>query len=90
MIEGWDSIDSLETEAPDRDEPSDQDVIDKLHVAVFNTPHGMRFLAYLKRTYLDKPVFVPGVGTEVGFMREGENNVVRDIHRRLIRGLMPK
>lgn len=91
MREGWASLDALGDEpTPDPNQPTDQEVIDRLHVAVFNNPAGMRLLAYWRERYLEAPVCVPGAGAEVGFHREGQNQFIRELRQRINRGLTPK
>ena len=46
--------------------------------ACFSTPAGKEVLAYLKEKYLDKPVCVIN-NVYYGYVREGQNEVVRAI-----------
>ena len=90
MRDGWASLDDAAVETPDPNLPSDQENIDRLHVAVFNNPAGMKLLAYWRERFLEAPVCIPGAGAEVGFHREGQNQFVREIRQRLKRGTEPR
>lgn len=46
--------------------------------ACFSTPAGKEVLAYLQKKYLSKPVCVID-NVYYGYVREGQNNVVREI-----------
>ena len=59
------------------------DVIEKrnsIFRACFSTPAGREVLAYLEEHYLSKPVWVID-NVYWGYVREGQNDVVRDIRR---------
>lgn len=56
----------------------------------FNTPAGRAVLAHLRSVTVDQSVFVPGItypgadglsAEQQGFMREGQNSIVREIER---------
>lgn len=84
-MSGWD--DFTEAKVPDE---AQVDLLDKLFVECFATEPGRKVLAYWKLKYLDQPVCVPGAGAEVGFHREGQNSLVREVMTRVRRGLTPK
>lgn len=57
---------------------------------VFNTPAGQYVLAHLRSLTIDQSTFVPGIAfpgadglsaAQQGFMREGQNTLVREIER---------
>ena len=57
------------------------DVLEKrnsIFRACFSTPAGKEVLAYLQEKYLSKPVCVID-NVYYGYVREGQNNVVREI-----------
>lgn len=70
---------------------SQKDYISSLYKSVFGTPQGQQLLNHMKEKYLESPVTPGQIGMGVdGVMlsmfqnvREGENNVVREIMRQL-------
>ena len=90
MPDGWEALEEPGRRLEASPEPDAHDLIEKMHVELLNNPLGRKFLGYLKAKYLDQPVCVPGVGSEVGFHREGQNDVVREMIKQLTKGLTPK
>jgi hypothetical protein len=54
----------------------------------FATASGKKVIAILQQTYLDKPSFVPGQdhSLEIGYFREGQNAVIRQMLAAIERG----
>jgi len=76
--EGLDFVDKMEA----IDEQKDKD---KLFAKIFNTPEGKLVLAELKSRTLDAPSWYPGANEHFGYVREGQNTVVREILTRIER-----
>jgi len=76
----WDSL---------RDEPEIVDNkisdIDKLVAKVFATKDGQQLLSWLKNKTIDQPSFYPGEDASYGYIREGQNSIVREIIQKLER-----
>lgn len=78
---GWEGLDFVDKmEAVD-----EQNNKDKLFAKVFNTPEGKLVLAELKSRTLDAPSWYPGANEHFGYVREGQNTVVREILTRIER-----
>jgi len=66
------------------DEPSVEE-IDKLHLRVFSTTDGTKLLKYLRSITIEQPTWYPGEEASHGYAREGQNSLIREIEKRLIR-----
>ena len=66
------------------DEPTVEEV-DKLHLRVFSTADGAKLLKYLRSVTIEQPTWYPGEDSSHGFAREGQNSLIREIEKRLIR-----
>lgn len=78
---GWEGLDFVDKmEAID-----DQKTTDSLFAKVFNTPEGKMVLAELRSRTLDAPSWYPGANEHFGYVREGQNTVVREILTRIDR-----
>jgi hypothetical protein len=64
---------------------SDIENLDQLYARVFTTEAGAKVLSHLRETTIERPCFTPGEDPSHGFMREGENEIVRSIERRIKR-----
>jgi hypothetical protein len=64
---------------------SDIDNLDELYARTFSTEAGQKVLSHLRQTTIERPCFTPGEDPSHGFMREGENEIVRSIERRIKR-----
>lgn len=81
-MEGWDFFDAA-PKAP-ADEPLKQD-IDILIARTFASEEGKQVLAWLRQVTIEVPAWVPGQDASYGFAREGQNSLVREIERRIVR-----
>jgi hypothetical protein len=59
--------------------------LDKIILRVFSSADGTKVLKFLKEQYLEKECWTPGNDPSYGFYRDGENAVVRDIIKRMVR-----
>jgi len=68
-----------------------QNEFNKLHVRVFSTEDGKKLLEQYRTDLIDNPSFVPEMGFEngasLGFYREGQNSIIRQMCIRLKKGL---
>lgn len=64
---------------------SDIEDLDQLYARAFTTEAGAAVLSHLRQTTIERPCFTAGQDPSHGFMREGENEVVRGIERRIKR-----
>jgi len=81
-------IDYLEQEQKEQAEVSKQeyDEINILYQKCFNTAAGKKVLEHLKKCTLSQPCWIPSPGNDGvhhGFIREGQNSVVRSIVERI-------
>jgi len=67
------------------DEEQSVEEIDKLHLRVFSTSDGSKLLSYLRSVTIEQPTWYPGEESSHGYAREGQNSLIREIERRLIR-----
>mgnify|MGYP003148574655 FL=1 len=79
--DGWDSLDfvNLETQS---DSENKKDV---LYSKAFSTPAGMEVLKDLKTRTVDGQSWYPGVPANFGYVREGQNMIIREILNRIER-----
>lgn len=82
MSEGWDFFEPARIDAP-ADQPK-QD-IDLLIARTFASEEGKQVLAWLRHMTIEAPAWVPGQEASYGFAREGQNSIVREIERRIVR-----
>lgn len=64
----------------DHDERS---VIDDAYLSLFSSPQGRVVLRDMVDRYLSEPTFRAGMDASMGYAREGQNSVVRDIYNRM-------
>lgn len=74
----WDQLLKIEEE-------QSVEEIDKLHLRVFSTSDGSKLLSYLRSMTIEQPTWYPGEESSHGYAREGQNSLIREIERRLIR-----
>lgn len=77
---GWDGLD-----AKPSDIPQGPDDVDVLFFKVFSTDDGRRLLNVLDNATIGQPSWTPGADASHGYMREGQNSIVREIHNRIRR-----
>lgn len=77
----WDNL--RETQNDNKiDLPSD---IDRLMLRLFTSQDGVKVLEYFKCKTIDLPSFHPGEDPSYGYIREGQNSIVREILMRVNR-----
>ena len=64
---------------------SDIEDLDQLYARAFSTEAGAKVLSHLRETTIERPCFTAGEDPSHGFVREGQNEVVRGIERRIKR-----
>ena len=77
------SWDSLHNEPEIITEPLSEE--DKLVAKVLSTSDGQKLLDLLKKKTLDQPSFYPGEDASYGYIREGQNSIVRELVQKLDR-----
>ena len=79
---GWDGLNFYESNT----NVSKQDLeLDILCAKVFTSPEGKKVLDYLIVKTLESPSWFPGSDPNYGFVREGQNSLVREILKRINR-----
>jgi len=78
---GWDDIDGA-PELLNETTRSATD-LDLLFARVFNNVDGRKILKFLRDSTIEQPCWVPGSDPSHGYMREGQNALVRYIEARI-------
>lgn len=83
-VEGWEGLRHAMPQSPEetRQEPSDTDL---LYLRVFGSDEGQKVLEHLRSLTIEQPTWYPGEDAAHGFAREGQNSLVREIERRLMK-----
>ena len=82
--EGWDEINAN----ADKDNKKLHDKqldLDRLYKKTFRTPEGQKVLEHLESITINQPCWIPGQNHSLGYSREGQNSIVREIKKRLER-----
>ena len=79
---GWDGLDAVAEEAVA--EPTQ---LDREFLNTFSTQDGKKVLDYLESVTVRQPAWSPGNDHSVGYSREGQNSIVREIQSRMRRAL---
>ena len=82
--EGWDGLRTVEPEVRKNNEES-RDDIDRLYLRVFGSDDGQMLLEHLRSLTIEQPTWYPGEDASHGYAREGQNSLVREIERRMMR-----
>ena len=61
----------------------------KLCLRVFSTEDGQKLMAWLRDTYVNVPIAVPGTDSSHAYFAEGCRNVVRDLEARINQARKP-
>jgi len=64
---------------------NEPDDLDRLYARVFSTRDGKKLLAHLRGVTIEQPTWYPGEDASHGYAREGQNSLVREIERRILR-----
>jgi len=80
-VEGWDFFEPQ----PDEGKPAEKQDIDILISKTFGSDEGQKVLAWLRGLTIEAPAWVPGQDASYGYAREGQNSLVREIERRIVR-----
>lgn len=81
--EGWDGLD----ESPQLDPAAAQAQyrLDMTYARAFASEAGQAVLAHLRSQTIEQAAWVPGQHHSLGYAREGQNSIVREIERRIRR-----
>ena len=84
IVEGWDGLRTIEPEIRQTNEEQRDDV-DRLYLRVFGSDDGQKLLGHLRSLTIEQPTWYPGEDASHGYAREGQNSLVREIERRMMR-----
>ena len=80
---GWEGLDAV---ADNRKQGMEQRELDVAFATIFTTTtDGKKVLAYLRKVTIDNPAWEPGADHSLGYAREGQNSIVREIIHRIER-----
>ena len=79
--EGWEGLTDLEVD----NKPPEASELDKNFFRTFQTEDGEKVLQYLKTFTIDQPTWTPGADASHGYLREGQNSIIREIINRIRR-----
>ena len=79
---GWDGLDATVKDI--KVEPSQ---LDKSYQRCFATQDGQKVLEHLVGITINQPAWMPGNDPSVGYSREGQNSIVREIQGRIRRAI---
>jgi len=79
--QGWEGLDFIEQ----MQVTDEQKKKDSLYAKIFSSAEGQIVLDDLKSRTIDKPSWFPGADEHYGYVREGQNAVVREILQRIER-----
>jgi hypothetical protein len=79
---GWDGLDAVADEAG-----SEPNQLDREFLNTFSSEDGKKVLAYLENITVRQPAWMPGSDPSIGYSREGQNSIVREIQARMRRAL---
>ena len=80
--EGWEGLDFTQN-----DNDVDSINMDMKYAKVFSTPEGKEVLENLKKMTIERPCWYPVLPANYGYVREGQNMIVRGINRRIERAI---
>ena len=79
-MSGWDELKGSPTEKVEEEQD-----IDFVFLRLFNTKDGKKILKFLEYKTVKQPTWYPGEEASHGFVREGQNSIIRDITKRIER-----
>lgn len=79
----WDEIDAIGKTADIRDVTQAREDLARLTLRVFGSEDGQKLLQWLRDSYVNVPIAVPGTDPSFAFYAEGCRSVVRDIEARI-------
>jgi|TARA_B100001939_G_C16600862_1_gene470948 hypothetical protein len=84
MKQGWDGIEFLDVKSKSETKDTELET-NKSFARTFETEEGKKVLEFLINKTLKQPTWVPGGDTSLGFAREGQNSIIREIQTRIAR-----
>lgn len=79
----WEELDAAGQTPDIRAVEQKREDLARLCLRVFGTEDGQAMLEWLRQTYVNVPIAVPGTDSSHAFFAEGCRNVVRDIEARI-------
>jgi hypothetical protein len=77
----WDDLDAVSNDI--RDAQQGRNDISRLMLRVFGSEDGEKLLEWMKETYVNVLVAVPGADSSHAYFAEGQRNVVRNLMNRI-------
>jgi len=84
MKQSWDGIEFLDVKSKSETKDTELET-NKSFARTFETEEGKKVLEFLINKTLKQPTWVPGGDTSLGFAREGQNSIIREIQTRIAR-----
>lgn len=84
-IPSWNVYENLEKKAQENQEKfaDGNRILNNLFYRVFTSQDGKQVLDYFVKHTLEQPSLIPGMQDNVGWWREGQNNIIREIKNRI-------
>lgn len=79
----WEELDEMGKPADIREVTQARDDLARLCLRVFADEDGQKLLEWLRLTYVNVPIAVPGTDPSHAFYAEGCRSVIRDIEARI-------
>jgi hypothetical protein len=81
----WNPYSNLEKQSQENKEKVNETsrTLNNLFYRVFTTEDGAKVLDYFVKHTLNQPSLIPGMQDNVGWWREGQNNIIREIKNRI-------
>ena len=86
---GWDGVNANDQAMKVQNQKL-QAELDKVFFETFKTEPGQKLMHYLRNRYLEQPCFVPNADPSYGYLREGQNSIIREIELRVRRANEPR
>lgn len=81
MADGWEGLTEVKTDV--RDVLQQREDLARLCFRVLRSEEGIKLMQWLRQSYLEHPVAVPGADPSFAFYREGQCSVIRDLEARI-------
>lgn len=85
---GWDGVNASTPMLKIKNKDA-QIHLDYIYAKCFGTKEGQQVLEHLQSVTINQPAWVPGAEASIGYAREGQNSIVREIQQRIRRANEP-
>lgn len=79
----WDELEKTDFSEDIREVKQQREDLARLTLRVFGTEDGQKLLEWLRNSYVNVPIAVPGTDPSFAFYAEGCRSVIRDIEARI-------